>query len=301
MKTKKWQLKLAGYASLSASFLLIGNGASAQVVYVDMDPDTILDLPGEQFTLDIDDNGVNDLTLFNSSFSFFMYTPWWSYWLIQDLIAQVNNEQFSIAGLKDFDFPSYTNYYPYAMNNGDQISDLLAFNNAEYQELAMVVLTSKGENIFDSCLSCYWYGAFVPESIDKYLGFKLQDDLGKNHYGWIRCDVIDTGRTLIIKDYAYELTPDNPILAGDTTHYVSIEQNPIESMPQIYAFGTSIQITGMLTNTTITIFNLSGAKVYETIAASTSISIPMDNFTNGVYLVKLKYEEIDITRKVVLN
>lgn len=301
MKMKKWQLKLAGYTSLSASFLLMANGSSAQVIYVDIDPDTILDLPGEQFTLDIDNNGVDDLTLFNSSFSFFMYTPWWSYWLIQDLIAQVNNEQFSIAGLKDFDFPSYTNYYPYAMSSGNQISDLLTFNNAVYQELAMIIFTNEGETIFDNCLSCYWYGAFVPESINKFLGFKLQDEDGNNHYGWLRCDVIDTGRILIIKDYAYELTPDNPILAGDTTHYVSIEQNPIENMPHIYAFGTTIQIVGMLSYTTITIFNLSGAPVYETITASTIISIPMDNFTNGVYLVKLQNEEIDITRKLVLN
>ncbi len=301
MKTKKWQLKLAGYTSLSASFLLMGNGASAQVVYVDIDPDTILDIPGEQFTLDIDDNGVNDLTLFNSSFSFFMYTPWWSYWLRQDLILNNVNNSLFIAGLKHYDwyYEAYT-YYPFALDGFNLIDNELQFYNADIHVLALRTIFYLGAGL-KTCNNCEWYNFDILESIDKYLGFKLLDDDGNNHYGWIRCDVIDTGRTLIIKDYAYELTPDNAILAGDTTHYVSIEQNPIENMPQIYAFGTTIQITGMVSNTTITIFNLSGATVYETIAASTSISIPMDNFTNGVYLVKLKNEEIDITRKVVLN
>ncbi len=301
MKTKKWQLKLAGYASLSTSFLLMGNSSSAQVLYVDIDPDTILDLPGEQFTLDIDNNGVDDLTLFNSSFSFYMATPWWSYWTRKDLIGSILTDGIQLAGLKIFYyFYSSFRYYPYALDNLAAVSADLNFNNAPINIFAITTNFHDGAGIL-SCNECFWYNYLIPESIDKYLGFKLLDDDGNNHYGWIRCDVIDTGRTLIIKDYAYELMPDNAILAGDTTHFVSIEQNPIENMPQIYAFGTTIQISGMLNNTTITIFNLSGAKVYETIAASTSISIFMDNFTNGVYLVKLMNEEIDITRKVVLN
>ncbi|MBK9454600.1 MAG: LysM peptidoglycan-binding domain-containing protein [Bacteroidetes bacterium] len=44
-------------------------------------------------------------------------------------------------------------------------------------------------------------------------------------YGWIRCSVIDSGRTLIIHDYAYELQPNYPIIAGDTVSYVDIIDN----------------------------------------------------------------------------
>ena len=38
---------------------------------------------------------------------------------------------------------------------------------------------------------------------------------GNTHYGWIRLDVNSTVDTVIIKDYAYEATPDAAIDAGE--------------------------------------------------------------------------------------
>ncbi len=54
-------------------------------------------------------------------------------------------------------------------------------------------------------------GLWKANQIDKYLGLKINID-GKVYYGWARLDVY--GNEFKLKDYAYNIQPDQPILAG---------------------------------------------------------------------------------------
>jgi hypothetical protein len=113
MTTPNRYHKLKAYSLFSTAFLINGPSGFNQVVYVDIDPDIILDTPGEQFTLDIDGNGLDDITFFNSSFD--MATPWWSYWTRQDIVAYLPDEKLELAGLKHYVY--YWSQNPYALSN----------------------------------------------------------------------------------------------------------------------------------------------------------------------------------------
>lgn len=58
---------------------------------------------------------------------------------------------------------------------------------------------------------CPWRGEHKP-----YLGVKFLDSSGNLHYGWVRVQVIGTSNTTI-EGYAYETTPNTPIVAGQTS------------------------------------------------------------------------------------
>lgn len=57
----------------------------------------------------------------------------------------------------------------------------------------------------------YWY--ILGGNLDKYMGLKLIKD-SKVYYGWVRLYLNTYLRKLIVKDYAYNSTPNQPILAG---------------------------------------------------------------------------------------
>ena len=58
---------------------------------------------------------------------------------------------------------------------------------------------------------------------DRFIGIRFQDGLDRTHYGWIRCDAPDSGRVLVIKDYAYETQAGVGIIAGDMGEPVGIQ------------------------------------------------------------------------------
>jgi len=58
---------------------------------------------------------------------------------------------------------------------------------------------------------------------DRFLGIRFQDGLDRTHYGWIRCDAPDSGRGLVIKDYAYETQAGVGSIAGDMGEPVGIQ------------------------------------------------------------------------------
>ncbi|MBK7035135.1 MAG: hypothetical protein IPH42_02020 [Bacteroidetes bacterium] len=85
------------------------------------------------------------------------------------------------------------------------------------------------------------------------------------HYGWIRLDVKDSGRELVIKDFAYETECDHPIVAGDTISYVDVEdENKLDAV--VYSFENTIYINvSELQKLEIDIYDLTGRLIYSKI------------------------------------
>lgn len=50
-------LKLTGYSAMAGAFIFLNENADAQIIYHDIDPDTIIQLSGEIYDLDMDMNG----------------------------------------------------------------------------------------------------------------------------------------------------------------------------------------------------------------------------------------------------
>ena len=146
----------------------------------------------------------------------------------------------------------------------------------------------------------YWY----PEMLDHYLGVRFFDGENCLHYGWIRCDVMDEGRTLIVKDYAYETKCDIGILAGDTigdTTTVGIAVlNTLNAI--VYSFENTIYINlnELISGLEIHVYDITGKKVYSDGITNLLTQIELTE-TKGTYIVTLISPEGAFTKKIFIN
>jgi hypothetical protein len=63
---------------------------------------------------------------------------------------------------------------------------------------------------------------------DRYLGLEFQID-GQTHYGWARLSVVGKTMTAKLTGYAYETTPDTPIVAGKTSGTDAASLSPTDA------------------------------------------------------------------------
>ena len=292
MRLKALHNKLANYSILSGAFILMHQGAVGQVVYTDIDPDTIFDANNEGAYFDIDNNGTFDFTVLNLSVTFLTYL--YSKLINYEVIFAVPYAQNNLVAGDAYEYYYGSIYFPYALNFNNLIDNNLNWNSAPLQILGFHLSTN---NIPDLCNYCNWYGEFIQESIDKFLGLKFTDSAGLFHFGWLRCDVKDEGRTLIVKDYAYELNPEKPLLAGDTVSY--IDTSTAIQLTTIYSFNENIYINiPNYQNTQITVYDITGNKIYNKILEGNSAVINMENFAAGIYVVSVKQGENVVRKKV---
>ena len=67
-----------------------------------------------------------------------------------------------------------------------------------------------------------WSYPDYPPDVAGYLGLKLISG-GHSYYGWVRINITDGSTSFTVKDYAYNSTPDQAILAGQTSaDYIGI-------------------------------------------------------------------------------
>jgi len=281
---------LLQYSKLSCVFLLIRSGeAASEVVYVDIEPDVILANDDDQFEIDLNSDSFFDFHFYNRSNFFGGY--WTSgsiYYIPLELRQRLQVkalEENSIAGslvtFSTYSSGTIQRVFPYALES-ELINDAMQFQVAYYQNLVFSTV------YYMFGISSVNGGNWYPEKLNHYLGVRFKDSDENTHYGWMRCDVKVEGRTLVIKDYAYESEPDYPIVAGDTAHYISINslENTIEAT--VYSFGRDIYIlTETIQNTEVIICNLNGQEVVRNFLQSENELINMSNYPAGTYLVTL--------------
>lgn len=285
--------RLRDYSKFSAVFVLLKSGIDAQVIYTDEEPDIILSESPQGIWLDIDENGSNDIGLQNYSFTVYSFSLQETY-TFQFLLAFRYDPMNAIAGSINSD----ETCFPYALTEGEVINAELNWQTDLTQFLAF-----KGFHsgiLIDSGYSENWYNSIISETIDHYLGIRFIDESGNNHYGWIRCDVLDKGRTLIIKDYAYETEPDHPIVAGDSIHYLDVA-SPHNLNAEIYSYENIITINlhEFLENTEVHIYDLDGKEIYsgELVNQYSQIHLTVDQ---GVYFIQLVSGDKKFTKKIEL-
>ena len=297
----KSQFPLIQY-SAAALALLSAKAAYSQAVYTDIDPDVILDEPGESFGIDLDGDGLNDFNFFNKSFS---TTVWYSDWgEVKGLFAGVfDTMQNGLNGYTAFYSGNggYTYYRPYALDTGVEIQGGVPFYEANYQTLAMTIY--KPEWPPSTVHRGDWNSYFWGLQENKFIGFKFVDEDAITRYRCIRCSVVDTNRTLIIHDYAYESKPDTTILTGDTigdTTTVSIQEGEFSGLT-VYSFGNSVFIHTPLNNIQYRIMNLQGEVILNEQVTSGSSKLDLNTAETGVYLVECRQEKIRKTFKVFIE
>lgn len=289
--------RLADYAAFAGSIICLMNKADAEVIYTDIDPDVVLDTDGNYFAIDIDNNGTPDFQFLKSTFTIYDFTLGNIYYY--NLWAGPMNTANAFAGFSHYyPYPGLLDFFPYALSLNANIGSGLSWQTTDYQLIAFV------ENIVGyevHCFNCSWNGNSSQDVIDHYLGISFVDEDSLRHYGWIRCDVINNGLKLILKDFAYETEPEYLILAGSKTTFQEIKPGNIKG--EIYTSGNTVYISVPLRPTmefSINIYNLTGQIIYSTQSENPFIEIHLD-VPHGIYVVVVNSGNAKLSKKVLIE
>ena len=285
--------------STAAAVLLAPAAAFSQAVYTDIDPDVILDEPGETFGIDLDEDGLNDFNFFNKSFTTTVF-----YMDLANVkalfVGAFDSAENGIVGNYVTFSGGYFYNRPYAMLINEQIDSSVQFFNDNYQTMAKEI--DKFYSPFENTHVGNWF-TWGSNILNHYIGFRFSDIEYVKRYGWIRCSVIDSGRTLIIHDYAYESKPETPILTGDTigdTTTVSIQEGEFSGLT-VYSFGNSVFISTPLNDIQYRILNLQGELILNGRVTSGSYKLDLNTAASGIYLVECHQEEMRKTFKIFIE
>ncbi|HEX9826147.1 MAG TPA: hypothetical protein VGA80_06075 [Flavobacteriaceae bacterium] len=252
--------RLTQYGTLSLALAGIAE-ADGQIVYTDIDPDHNQGMGSYLLNVNSDgtlSDGVDDFEIFIHSTKDLRIKP---------LVA--NNEV-----LGDFNPLSGTTYvFPYALNSGAVISNSAGgswFDNGYF--------TGVQDLNYDSGARGHWVNV-----ADKYLGlrFKIGSD---THYGWARMSVGTSGDTWVIKDYAYNATPDESINAGQKT--LAIGNNELAKV-KIVSLNKSIGLYNLPERTQYNVFSLTGQLVLKGDTTGHSYVVEANTVSKGIYVIEL--------------
>ena len=273
---KDLQKKLARY-SAAAGAVVVGTGASAQVMYTDVNPDYVHGGDEVQVGLDLNNDATFDFVIASAD-----TIPAGGSQVEYTVIAPYGSVGNAIAG----ESPSGYDY-ALALNANDMIDASLnwiaATNTMTYRVAGAFPY---GEN---------WNGV-----TDKYLGLYF-DIAGAKHYGWARLDA--AGDTWTLKDYAYDATAGTGISAGDMGS-VSVENLDMESLIHFINQANNtvqVKINGEFTNGVITVVSTSGA-IVSTINVNSDIeTIDMNGLASGMYIINASFAEGSLTKKMFVK
>jgi len=274
MPTSTLNKKIKSYSALAGSIALMSSQADAQIIYTDINPDSTATISGTSFNLDLDNGGVVDFT-----FNLTIGTGSGTSQGVGVSAAGTNAVAGSVIG-------SYT--YPLALNNGDTIKSTLQFNVGSSQSMASYFGSS------------YAYGNWL-NAVDKYIG--LQFYIGTQlHYGWARLDVTATANQFTIKDYAYNATPNEYIIAGEMG--VGINENALMAATSIFSSEKNVIISFLKDqpiNAVVKISNALGQEIYNGSLIEKETSINLFKEKTGIYFVTITNKNIVYTKKVYLR
>ncbi|MBL0343332.1 MAG: T9SS type A sorting domain-containing protein [Bacteroidetes bacterium] len=124
--------------------------------------------------------------------------------------------------------------------------------------------------------------------------------------GWrLRVDVTLYYASVIIRDYAYNSNPDQPILAGQTTA-TGIIENSFASSINLFPNPATNHLTITLPNANkkveITITDITKKIIYSTTVSETQkIEVNTQDFADGIYVVKIQTADFIATKKLVFK
>ncbi|MCB9170034.1 MAG: T9SS type A sorting domain-containing protein [Flavobacteriales bacterium] len=176
------------YPGMAAAFLAMGASADGQIVYTDVDPDSVL--TNEQMEIDFDMDGNVDVVIGQVHVST-------SGGLVYDLGIVAGN----VLGGTTNGF-----VYPSVVPNGSPIgpTDPGWQNSVSTGYLAWNAVLSS--NVYQGG---DWVGQFG------YLGCRFTNTNGDTLYAWVYLQVGGSAQQVTVIDYAYEQIPGMAIAAGD--------------------------------------------------------------------------------------
>lgn len=287
---KKNLLKNVKSYSALAVGLIAADAVQAQIVYTDVVPDAVVNGNFDavdwhdasafgSYQIDLDDDGNTDYTLrVRSDLAFGI-----------GYLDPAGDNQYVNNPANPFGTPIEKGVEIGA--SSQEWKGLLVYPNG-YNYLG--TLSTLGKTIEQG--GGGWTG-----KTDKYLGLKFKIG-SQTHYGWARLDARDDDRVYTLKDFAYESTPDQPILAGDGQVNVGITKLSSKDM-KINTIGKNIYIE--LADKanfagTVKVFNIAGTEVLSAKIDSRNHEFSV-NAVPGIYLVKVSLAGTQYSQKIFIK
>lgn len=294
--------KIGSYSALTAAFVAGASAVNSQIVYVDIDPDTVLVNDGQTFDLDIDgDTNVDfNFNVAKTTSSYSYVTTGGSYFFSYSFYSRTKS--FSFSGASSMNFAQSSNMDPAALSAGNMVSATAGVNNG------LIASSSFESSFYYSTFNGSVYGPtftsnsnqggnFAPND-DKFLGVRFNVG-GNNHYGWIRLEVSSNYDSLIIKEYAYEQVSDSTIEVGDSLSFatgledISNQVEVRQGLDELVIFNN-----GNLQDGSIELISLDGKIVKSQQITQQRNTLPVDDLATGIYVADIRFKE-GITRKKV--
>ena len=266
--------RLAKYGAFSAAILGAAN-ASGQIVYTDIADETV-DALNTRVAIDINDDGTGDY-LFGTADA----APNFAFMFPVASSMAPNYNSNAIVGFAGAVYSSF--YYPSNLALGATIDGTNP-----------VFTSNRGDFNYDSC--AYSSSQFC-DGMDGYVGLHFQV-AGNTHYGWVRIQVAADASSIIIKDYAYNSTPDAPIEAGQT---LGVEESTINNV-RIVTIDNSISLYNLPQNTNYKLYSTSGQSILNGSTDGDTHVIEANTMASGIYLLELSDPNSNsvIRKKIVL-
>lgn len=290
-KTNTLNLKIKRYAALAGG-VVASSAASAQVNYTDVSPDVTISTSGTtQYVLDLDGDLTGELAFVVSSgsnpgtFSSVSYT--------------VN---FAGAGAAFGTSAASTNGW---MGSGTVPSNVPTSNMIGSTGTFVQAFGTLGASQ-TTYLGAPYGGTYGPYTDGNFLGSEgyigIRFDIsGATHYGWARVEVASDGKSLTIKDYAYDQTAGAAIPAGDVG--TGIDELNIENLVHFVNSQTNKVIvkTKNLTNGTINVVGIDGKSISSTKIANNSELVDLNGLAAGIYVINVTSNEGFLSKKVYVR
>ena len=274
--------RLKSYLALTAGFVAISPLAEAQIIYTDINPDSVL-TGVESFQLDINNDGIFDFSLKQKIFS------WNNIKHYSNSFAGLNSNKVFSGGNTSLCSTWY--YVPKPLNFWDDMVTQYRYK----------IWDNGGRLSIDPPDPCrrtgMWKGAK-----DKYLGFQFKIN-GDFYFGWARMDVDSSGKSLTLKDYAYYNDAGKPIRAGSMK--VSLpEDNPLKNI-RVFSTEASIRIEAPINENltgSIRLSDINGRELRSVnVKNEKNIELNTQDLPSGVYIINILTENGTLNKKVLIR
>ncbi len=261
-------------------FGFISSQVSSQVIYTDISPDTVIYI-GDTLDLDINGDSAIDFSIWGVAVN----DSLGGQALVSNKfsIGYLGSNRGEIAAQTD----SYGSKVADGLVNGDTIPQPSMLIG--WPEVILGELGTLGSSPFQR-------GNFINVSGNTYIGALRYFTL----YCWIRVCINPTCTSLTLKDWGYESSYPDGLLAGEGMPTVGINGEVFNSN-LVYADETISFSSDKLILGTLNIYDLNGKVVMSVNVNSQQESIQTDNFKSGVYVASFANDKGSKSLKFVVK
>jgi hypothetical protein len=268
---------------MKKTLLLIASGiafsVNAQIVHTVLTPDSIVS-SNYDLDIDLDNNNVDD------------------YRFHGEVVAGPPSSEFTFIEAGGVGSSNYT------LNSSATELSVLNFGDPINSGATIWQQLTSTNAVMTTYVSASPVAGLWPNQTDKFVG--VQFLINSNyHYGWIKLSTDATTNQITVKEYAYNTTSGQQILAGQTiaTSINELEEkqfkmypNPAKSYVQINEYGKNLK--------TIDLYDVTGKKidVRSNPGLNNSIKLDLMGVKKGLYLVKLTTNDSQIlTQRLIVE